>query len=121
MALPDAIADLTSGSRDEAKKYLDAFYSSTREQKEDDTGRPPLTHAVTDSVYDPLVDSPNLQPGDEVSCPHCHPWHILIVRHTEGTPYAQQMLYWQCGGGFYYAGQVGGSSRYEARMTVSRA
>ena len=34
LALPDAIADLTSGSREEAKRYLDAFYSSTREQKD---------------------------------------------------------------------------------------
>ena len=34
MALPDAIAGLTSNSRDEAKSYLDAFYSATREQKD---------------------------------------------------------------------------------------
>jgi hypothetical protein len=34
MALPDAIADLTGDSREEAKRYLDAFYSSTREQKD---------------------------------------------------------------------------------------
>jgi len=34
VALPDAIADLTRESREEAKRYLDAFYSSTREQKD---------------------------------------------------------------------------------------
>jgi hypothetical protein len=34
MALPDAIADLTRDSREDAKSYLDAFYSSTREQKD---------------------------------------------------------------------------------------
>jgi len=34
MALPDAIADLTMDSRQEAKSYLDAFYSSTREPKD---------------------------------------------------------------------------------------
>jgi hypothetical protein len=34
MALPDAIVDLTQASREEAKSYLDAFYSSTSEQKD---------------------------------------------------------------------------------------
>jgi hypothetical protein len=34
LALPDAIADFSRDSREEAKSYLDAFYSSTREQKD---------------------------------------------------------------------------------------
>jgi len=33
------------------------------------------------------------------------------------TDYANAMLFWQCakGKGFYYAGQPGGSSRFETR------
>jgi hypothetical protein len=45
-----------------------------------------------------------MQPGDELRCPHCHRWHKLIQRQTEGTEYIKQMLYFQCGGQVYYGG-----------------
>jgi hypothetical protein len=34
---------------------------------------------------------------------------------SEGTEYRRQMLYWECGGQRYYAGQIGTLSRHEAR------
>ena len=60
----------------------------------------------------------SLQAGDILRCPHCHHWHPLVKRHDEGTPYTQDMLYWECRLGFYYAGQVGGSARFPVRRAA---
>ena len=56
-----------------------------------------------------------LEPGDELHCPHCRRWHTLVTTSTEGTPYAVAMLFFECVKGLYYAGQVGGTSRFETR------
>jgi hypothetical protein len=62
-----------------------------------------------------LIASAPLQLGDELRCPHCRAWHPVVRKHEEGTDYTRAMLYWQCRGRGFYAGQVGGSSRYETR------
>ena len=54
----------------------------------------------------------SLKPGDELNCPHCRAWQAVILRHEEGTDYTRAMPYWQCRGRDFYAGQVGGDSRY---------
>jgi hypothetical protein len=56
-----------------------------------------------------------LQPGDELRCPHCSSWHVVIQTYREGTDYTRQMLMWGCKGGSYYAGQIGGTSRHQTR------
>ena len=48
-----------------------------------------------------------LHPGDQLHCPHCRHWHPVAAMHSEGTEYTRLMLFWQCGGGQYYAGQIG--------------
>ena len=61
---------------------------------------------------------PRLAPDDLLRCPHCHYWHPLVLRNgVSSTPYANDMLFWQCGkgSGFFYAGQLGGTSRFETR------
>jgi hypothetical protein len=60
-------------------------------------------------------DNPPLRPGDEVHCPHCRRWHQVAASNVEGTEYTRLMLFWQCRGGRYYAGQIGTSSRHETR------
>jgi hypothetical protein len=40
-------------------------------------------------------------------------WHPVTMWHTEGTPYTQQMLYWKCAKGLYFAGTRGHISRHE--------
>jgi hypothetical protein len=42
---------------------------------------------------------------------------VLNVSTVTSTPYADSMLFWRCGkgDGFYFAGQVGGSCRFETR------
>ena len=34
-----------------------------------------------------------IQPGDELQCPHCRRWHPVMARHTEGTEYTRPMFY----------------------------
>ena len=38
---------------------------------------------------------------------HCRHWHPVTQRHADGTEYTRQMLYWECRGQQYYAGQIG--------------
>jgi hypothetical protein len=57
-----------------------------------------------------------LQPGSRIRCPHCHRWHAVVQRHTEGTKFTRQMLYWECRGQYYYAGQLGTPGRHETRQ-----
>jgi hypothetical protein len=56
-----------------------------------------------------------IQPSDELRCPHCGRWHPLIQKHREGTPYTQQMLFFECRRRWYYGGQIGTSSRFPTR------
>ncbi len=58
-----------------------------------------------------------LQPGDELHCPHCHQWHVIVRSHDVGTDYTRRMLYWDCRGQRYYAGQIGFQSRYDVRRS----
>jgi hypothetical protein len=74
-----------------------------------------LTHAVTRCVQSQVMETARLQPGSQIHCLHCRRWHPVRLRHMEGTEYTRAMLYWQCRGLNYYAGQVGGQSRYQTR------
>ena len=58
-----------------------------------------------------------LQPGEDLHCPHCHRWHPIMARHIDGTEYTRAMLYWRCCSAIYYAGQIGGTSRFPTRRT----
>jgi hypothetical protein len=62
-----------------------------------------------------------LRPGDELQCPHCCRWHPLTLTTSTvtSTPYADDMLFWECGKGRYYAGQIRGTSRFETRRPKS--
>jgi hypothetical protein len=62
---------------------------------------------------------PRLTPGAQIRCPHCRRWHPVIERHAEGTPYARRMLYWECRGGFYYAGQIDTLARFPTRPAAA--
>jgi hypothetical protein len=67
------------------------------------------------------MNEPALHVGDLVRCPHCRRWHPAIRWHTEGTPYTQRMLYIECKGLRYYAGQDGLPSRHEIRNAGTRS
>jgi hypothetical protein len=45
---------------------------------------------------------------------------ILTTSIVTSTPYADDMLFFECRQGRYYAGQIGGSSRFETRLAGSR-
>jgi hypothetical protein len=57
----------------------------------------------------------DLQPGDEMRCPHCRRWHPLIQKHTEGTDTAVDMLFFECAGLSYFGGFINRGSRHEIR------
>jgi hypothetical protein len=59
--------------------------------------------------------APRLRAGARVRCPHCRRWHQVFSAHTEGTPYTRAMMYFECRGGRYYAGQEGQTSRHPTR------
>lgn len=65
------------------------------------------------------ADSVRHSPSHDLprGCHHCHRWHPFVCRSVKSTDYANDMLFWQCvkGRGFYYAGQLGGTSRFETR------
>jgi hypothetical protein len=67
------------------------------------------------------MNEPPLRVGDLVRCPHCRRWHPAVQGHTEGTDYTQRMLYVECKGWRYYAGQDGLPSRHETRTRVISA
>jgi hypothetical protein len=64
------------------------------------------------------MDTP-LAPGHEVRCPHCGRWHPIVAKHATGTDYTVRMLYWECRGGYYYAGQIGHTARFPTRQRSS--
>jgi hypothetical protein len=53
--------------------------------------------------------------GDLLRCPHCRSWHPVVKWHTQGTPYTLRMLYFECRGKRYYAGQENLASRYDTK------
>ena len=59
-----------------------------------------------------------LRAGDEVRCPRCRRWHPVEKLHTSGTDYTLKMLYFECGGQRFYAGQEGLESRHETRVAA---
>ena len=61
------------------------------------------------------MNEPPLHVGDLVRCPHCRRWHPAVKGHTAGTNYTLNILYVECKGLRYYAGQEGLSSRHETR------
>ena len=46
---------------------------------------------------------------------HCRRWHPVVKWHSEGTAYTLQMLYFDCRGKRYYAGQEDLESRHETK------
>jgi hypothetical protein len=64
-------------------------------------------------------DNPPLHPGDELHCPHCRQWYPVGATNKEGTEYTRLMLFWECRGGQYYAGNIGTTSRHETRRSQS--
>jgi hypothetical protein len=73
-----------------------------------------VTAAVTAATDHRGADETSLQPEMLLKCSRCGRWHEVRFdnAHAGETPHAREMLYWFCGTGRYYAGQVGGSSRY---------
>jgi len=67
------------------------------------------------------MNEPPLHPGDLVKCPHCRRWHHAIRWQTEGTDYTLKMLYVECKGLRYYAGQDGLPSRHETQSRIVSA
>jgi len=61
------------------------------------------------------METVRLQLDSHIHCPHCRHWHPVSLRHLEGTEYTRAMLHWQCRSRDFYAGQVGGQSRYPTR------
>ena len=63
-----------------------------------------------------------LAPGDELHCPHCHRWHTLTLNigNIRSTDYSDAMLFFKCSKGSYYAGEIGGSSRFPTRRNMQR-
>ena len=54
--------------------------------------------------------------GDLLRCPHCRQWHAVVNWHTSGTLSSLKMLYFECKGQRFYAGQEGLESRFETRV-----
>ena len=61
------------------------------------------------------MESRDLRPGDELLCPHCRKWHLLIQTSTEGTDATIRMLYFECRGLQYFGGFIESGSRYPTR------
>ena len=57
-----------------------------------------------------------LQRGDLLHCPHCRQWHPLTGGDADSTlEHERAMLCFACRKGTYFAGNVGGQSRYPTR------
>jgi hypothetical protein len=67
------------------------------------------------------MSEPPLHIGDLVRCPHCRRWHPAIRWHSTGTDYTLNMLYVECNGQRYYAGQDGLPSRHPTRSTQTNS
>ena len=61
-----------------------------------------------------------LSSGQQLRCPHCARWHVITgYPGSEGTAYTLDMLFFDCREGRYYAGQVGGTSRFPVRQAIA--
>ena len=60
-----------------------------------------------------------LRVGDLLRCPHCRRWHRLVKWHNAGTAYTLRMLYFDCRGKRYYAGQEDLESRHETKAAFA--
>jgi hypothetical protein len=81
--------------------------------RDDDLPCHPLRTILT--VMD---NPPRLQLGSQVRCPHCRRWHLAIKPYAEGTDYTRAMLFVECRGGRYYAGQAGQASRWPIQLNM---
>jgi len=63
--------------------------------------------------------NPPLRVGDLLRCPHCRRWHRVVKCHNEGTAYTLRMLYFDCRGKRYYAGQEDRESRHETKAACA--
>jgi hypothetical protein len=66
-------------------------------------------------MSDVAAENPQLQPGDDLPCPHCRSWHAVAATNSEGTESTRQMLFWKYRRGQFYAGNIGTTSRHETR------
>jgi hypothetical protein len=66
-----------------------------------------------------MESNPTLEVGSQIRCPHCHRWHRVVRKYAVGTDYTRLMLMWECRGGFYFAGHIGGISRFPTRTSAS--
>ena len=64
-----------------------------------------------------MDNPPRLQPGSQIRCPHCRRLHPLIKPYVEGTEYTRAMLFVECRGRRYYAGQESGTSQHTVRRS----
>ena len=53
--------------------------------------------------------------GDLLLCPYCRRSHPVMKWHAEGTAYTVRMLYFDCRGQRYYAGQEDLESCHETK------
>jgi hypothetical protein len=59
-----------------------------------------------------------LHPGDLLRCPHCRYWHPLTRDPTAHHEHVRAMLFFECGKGRYFAGTIGGGSRYATKRAA---
>ena len=57
----------------------------------------------------------SLKVGDLLWRPHCRRWHPVVRWHSEGTAYTLRMLYFDCRGKRYYAGQENLEIRHDTK------
>jgi hypothetical protein len=61
-----------------------------------------------------------LEDGDEVHCPHCAHWHLVIAGSPATTTEGQVMRYVRCGGQTYFVGTLGNLPRWPVRKPALR-
>jgi hypothetical protein len=59
-----------------------------------------------------------LHPADLLRCPHCRHWHALTGDPTAEHEYVRTMLFFECRKGRYFAGVIGGGSRYATKRAA---
>lgn len=55
-----------------------------------------------------------LRPGLELKCPHCPRWHE-VFENEFATGSAAGQLFWMCRRRRFFAGNIGGGSRFPIR------
>lgn len=65
-------------------------------------------------------DDPRLESDMLLKCSRCGEWHAVHFDRTNSgqADYANEMLYWWCGGGRFYAGQIGSIARRPVKRRV---